>query len=615
MDTAASQLLDCANSGDLAAMSLGTIMYYGKVYGMSDCVHVQAQGLHGLIEVETKDMLTFAEGQPLSAGAIDLLVDLETVASNQKTAVLSTSLVTTLIEIGKTSDKKKAHRIGKRYSKLFSSPIGQLAMVMHDTENHWAGVTISKAGKISIFNSSGAHGNPAFLARATQIITALRFTTAEWKDIDDTGSRRIIFCPQQSAGSNDCGLFATWFLCTIREHGAWTGFSATLPPRFQRDVVVESMLNLIEKTYNIMIRPNLEVVRTTLANPKPTLPQYDQSIAPEMSIELSSPSNQNPDQCFLSRSSNNSPISPYLPQGGFEEGIDEGFPTPLCITPDISVDQPGQDEPNPYAWDPSKLPDHVDLDASLQPDRLHAEGKILPNVPEWLSPLQLQCIAKNRLFSAPTRNRMEWVTYLLDRYSHMIQKWFTVADAMEPDSTLASLHHEVRNTSMVTKHAGGTRPTYSLRVQPVVVPTPVAKARFRKEQMGRGNVQNWDPNLDGKLALAKLPMPKRRRLFILKTRSSVSKGGSRAISSALATRLEPVVWAEFAKSFGHLASTTHGIWRTSLPNTKIPAELVNLLKETDFWVHEHTHVEASKPWPESTSVALAFIDFMRSLGR
>jgi hypothetical protein len=37
-------------------------MYYGKVYGMSDCVHVQAQGLNGLVEVETKDMLTFAEG-------------------------------------------------------------------------------------------------------------------------------------------------------------------------------------------------------------------------------------------------------------------------------------------------------------------------------------------------------------------------------------------------------------------------------------------------------------------------------------------------------------------------------------------------------------------------
>jgi hypothetical protein len=91
-------------------MSLSTIMYYGKVYGMSDCVHVQAQGLNGLVEVETKDMLTFAESQPLSAGAIDFLVDLETVSPNQKTAVLSTSLVTTLIEIGKTCDKKKAHR-------------------------------------------------------------------------------------------------------------------------------------------------------------------------------------------------------------------------------------------------------------------------------------------------------------------------------------------------------------------------------------------------------------------------------------------------------------------------------------------------------------------------
>jgi hypothetical protein len=334
---------------------------------------------------------------------------------------------------------------------------------MHDTENHWAAVTISKAGKFSIFNSSGAHGNPAFLAQATQIITAIRFITAEWKDTDE--SRTIVFCPQQRAGSNDCGLFATWFLCIIREHGAWTGFSATLPPRFQRDVVVESMLNLIEKTYNIMIRPDLEVVRTTLANPKPTLPQYNQSIAPEMSIELSSPSNQNPDQGFLSRSSNNSPTSPYLPQGGFDEGIDEGFPTPLCITPDISFDKPGQDEPNPYAWDPSKLPDYVDFDAPLQTDQLNAEGKRLPNVPELLSPLQLQCITKNRLFTAPIGNQMQRIQYLLDRYSHMSSKWLAVADALEPDATPKTwkMNASLVNTNVINKHTG-TPNMYSLGV-------------------------------------------------------------------------------------------------------------------------------------------------------
>jgi hypothetical protein len=53
---------------------------------MSGCVHVQ--GPHGLIEVETKDLLTFAEDHPLSAGAIDLLFNLETVPANQETAVL-----------------------------------------------------------------------------------------------------------------------------------------------------------------------------------------------------------------------------------------------------------------------------------------------------------------------------------------------------------------------------------------------------------------------------------------------------------------------------------------------------------------------------------------------
>jgi hypothetical protein len=137
--------------------------------------------------------------------------------------------VTTLIEIGETFNMQRADRIRKRYSKLFNDSVQQLAMVMHDTKDHWAGVTISRAGKISIFNSDGTHGNPTFLAQAIEIVTAIRLIGTEWKDVD-AKEQTVVLCPQQKAGSNDCGLFAAWFICTIREHGACSGFSAaTLP--------------------------------------------------------------------------------------------------------------------------------------------------------------------------------------------------------------------------------------------------------------------------------------------------------------------------------------------------------------------------------------------------
>jgi hypothetical protein len=84
-------------------------------------------------------------------------------------------------------------------------------------------------------------------------------------------------------------------------------------------------------------------------------------------------------------------------------------------------------------------------------------------------------------------------------------------------------------------------------------------------------------------------------LFILVARSNCPN------LSNVPPHVESHVWVKFAKSFSRLASTTHGFWRTKLPNTKNPTEIVNLSKETDFWVHEHTVAEASRPWPQPCS--------------
>jgi hypothetical protein len=305
--------------------------------------------------------------------------------------VLSTSLVTALIEIGETSDGKRAERIRKRYSKLFNDSVQQIAMVMHDTGNHWAGVTISNAGKISIFNLNGAHGNPAFLTQATQITTAIGLITAGWEGFD-TESRTTVFCPQQKTGSNNCGLFAKWFIATIREHGAWSEFSAaTLPLRFQRDTVIESLLHLIEKAYNIMIRLSLDVVYAKLGDPHPMLSPPPKSIASGLLFDTEWP-------------------------GYVDEDIDTGVPASSYNDNPLAPPQP-----NLHAWDANRLPDNLDLDAPLRRDQLHADGKRFPNVPASFSPLQVQCITKSRLFTTPIRSQMERVQYLLDRYSHVIE--------------------------------------------------------------------------------------------------------------------------------------------------------------------------------------------------
>jgi hypothetical protein len=39
-----------------------------------------------------------------------------------------------------------------------------------------------------------------------------------------------------------------------------------------------------------------------------------------------------------------------------------------------------------------------------------------------------------------------------------------------------------------------------------------------------------------------------------------------------------------------------------------------VLQETYFWLHEHTHAEASRPWPEKHSPALQLIELLQSFG-
>jgi hypothetical protein len=240
--------------------------------------------------------------------------------------------------------------------------------------------------------------------------------------------------------------------------------------------------------------------------------------------------------------------------------------------------------------------------------QLRPEGKRFTNVPAFFSPFQVQCITKNRLFTAPIRNQMERIQYSLDRYSHIPSKWLAVADALEPDSPRTwRIDAGLVNTNVINKHIG-TSYMYSLRVQPVIFPTPIAKVRFREQQVGP---EYWDFNFIGKLALGKLPTPKRRRLFVLKTRTSCTK---KSDNPATTFRIEPLVWAEFARSFGHLASTTHEIRRTELPNPKIQNQLVHVLQETDFWLHKHANAEASRPWLEATSTALKLLELLQSFG-
>jgi hypothetical protein len=54
--------------------------------------------------------------------------------------------------------------------------------------------------------------------------------------------------------------------------------------------------------------------------------------------------------------------------------------------------------------------------------------------------------------------------------------------------------------------------------------------------------------------------------------------------------------------------------RIQHPKTKIPNEVFHVLEENDFWVHEHTRAEASRPWPKLGSSALAVMELLQSFG-
>jgi hypothetical protein len=89
-------------------------------------------------------------------------------------------------------------------------------------------------------------------------------------------------------------------------------------------------------------------------------------------------------------------------------------------------------------WNTNQLPPDVDLQARIPLERMHAEGKKVPDVPPSLTTAQKQRLLKNRLFTTKIRNIPKRISFLLDRYGSMHVEFIHKAIDMLPDSSPSS---------------------------------------------------------------------------------------------------------------------------------------------------------------------------------
>jgi hypothetical protein len=127
-------------------------------------------------------------------------------------------------------------------------------------------------------------------------------------------------------------------------------------------------------------------------------------------------------------------------------------------------------------------------------------------------------------------------------------------------------------------------------IRPNILPDPVAKVRFTEDQLNQRDMPRWDANFASKLLVPKLPLPKKRRLFLMKIRSSGPNSPVNK-SNGLGLRL----WNHFSKTYSHLASSN--IHRVDTFDARDSVELANLLEHTDIWACDHTIAAGSAPWP------------------
>jgi hypothetical protein len=247
----------------------------------------------------------------------------------------------------------------------------------------------------------------------------------------------------------------------------------------------------------------------------------------------------------------------------------------------------------PFVWDSEKFPTDINLQAAIPPGRLHAEGKRIKNVPQALSASRLQRVAKICLFNSKIRNLPERISFLLHRYGTMHFDMIYTALGTLPDTAYVSRSHVdkvLENASLINIRDSRPWPVCSLRGHPVILPDPVAQVRFTERQLNQKDMPGWDPNFVETLSLPILPPPKKRRLFLMKIRSSDTSTNVNKSNG-----LELGIWKQFSRTYSSLA--TKEIRRVDTFRSSDLTELANLLEFTDIWACEHTKAAGSLPWP------------------
>jgi hypothetical protein len=250
-----------------------------------------------------------------------------------------------------------------------------------------------------------------------------------WKTVKCRFTKEVS-CPQQKLGSNDCGLFAVWFISVIHKYGAWTP-CIRLPSMFQRPTIIESILERVERTHHIS-RPDIHEVVSSLD-------RLDRELSKDDLNRSSCKRMRNNDigayPGTKSHSSKDLFVSPAYDSGCTDIGpsldLKSHSSEDLFVSPTYSV---GCGENN-VTWKCDTLPDVADLSLPFPMEELHPEGRKCKTIRYPLTPDRIQCFVNNRLFDRKVRTTTEIISCLLNQYGRMSLPMVHFAVCLEPDQT------------------------------------------------------------------------------------------------------------------------------------------------------------------------------------